>query len=284
MKLGVTSYSFMKYVRQVRCDYAALCDIAKDMGFEGVEFINLDMLFDDPIGDVLEAAHGIRGHCEKIGLEITAYTVSADLLADDAGKELANIRSCVDVAAALGAKVLRHDAAWAPRSVFGYGYKDAIAEIVPLIREITEYAEAKGVKTCTENHGRFFQDPERVRELIEAVNHPNYGWLVDIGNFMGVDADIVDAVQTAAPYAFHVHIKDNLFKPGSGIAPEGWDVTGRGDYLRATAPGHGVVPIAQCINILRESGYDGYISLEFEGWEDTLQAIKSGYAYLRKLL
>jgi sugar phosphate isomerase/epimerase len=284
MKIGITTYSFMKYVRQVKCDYNDICDLTKKLGFDGIEFIDIDRVFEQPIGDIMAAALVIREHCEKIGLEIVAYTVGANFLADDIDGELRRIRGCVDIAAALGAKLMRHDAAWGPRKIFGYGYREAIAEMAPLIREIADYAGSKGVKTCTENHGRFFQAPDRVKALIDAVNHPNYGWLIDMGNFMGVDADIIEAVKIAAPYAFHVHAKDNLFKPGSGIAPAGWDPTGGGNYLRATVPGHGVVPIAQCVNIIREAGYDGYVSMEFEGWEDPLKALESGYAYLRKLV
>jgi len=284
MKLGVTSYSFLKYAKQTKCGYNEICDISKKIGFEGIEFVDLGNILAYPVGDDMTLAQGIKEHCAEIGLEIVAYTVGANFLADDVEAEMRRVRGCVDVTAALGAKVMRHDAAWGPRKTFGYGYDEAIAELAPRIREIADYAASKGVKTCTENHGRYFQAPDRVKALIDAVNHPNYGWLIDMGNFMGVDADIVGAVRTAAPYAFHVHVKDNLFKPGGCVAPVGWSPTTGGNYLRATVPGHGYVPIAHCINIIREAGYEGYISLEFEGWEDTLPALESGYAYIRKLV
>jgi len=284
MKIGVSSYSFSKYARETKCGYHDICDIAKEIGFEGIEFINLNSLCACPGGDEMKVALDIKDHCAKIGLEIISYTVNGNFLSDDLPAELKRLRSCVDITVTLGAKVMRHDAAWGPRPLFRYGYRDAIAEIAPHIRSLTEYAESRGVKTCTENHGRFFQDAERVKELIEAVNHPNYGWLIDIGNFMGVDGDILEAVRLASPYIFHLHAKDNLYKTGSEIAPDGWSRTRGGNYLRATVPGHGVVPIQQCINIVKEAGYDGYVSLEFEGWEDNLLALKSGYAYLRKLV
>ena len=285
MKVGVTSYSFLKYAKQTNCGYFEMCDISKGLGFDGIEFIGLNSLIEgaDQGRGEAELAAGIKEHCAKIGLEIVAYTVGANFLEDDAAAEVARVKGCVDVASALGAKVMRHDSAWGPRGTFGYGYRDAIAEIAPLIREVADYAASKGIKTCTENHGRFFQAPERLRELIRAVNNPNYGWLVDIGNFMGVDADVLEAVEIAAPYAFHVHVKDNLFKPGCATTPVGWDATTGGNWVRATVPGHGDVPIQQCVNILKASGYGGYLSLEFEGWEDSMQALKSGYAFLRGL-
>lgn len=48
--------------------------------------------------------------------------------------------------------------------------------------------------------------------------------------------------------------------------------------------GHGIVPVEQCISILKRFGYDGVLSLEFEGLEDTLTAVKCGHDYLRKYI
>jgi NADP-dependent 3-hydroxy acid dehydrogenase YdfG len=144
-----------------------------------------------------------------------------------------------------------------------------------------EYAAAKGVRTTTENHGYIFQDPERVEELILAVGHENYGWLCDIGNFLCADCDIVRAVSCAAPYTYHVHVKDFLVKSGLFDKPEGFFETRGGNYLRGTVVGHGVVPVDACMAILKDAGYAGTLSLEFEGMEQNIPAIQAGYAYLR---
>ena len=37
MKIGVSSYSFSKYLADTKCGYEAICDIAKNMGFDGIE-------------------------------------------------------------------------------------------------------------------------------------------------------------------------------------------------------------------------------------------------------
>ena len=34
MKVGVSSYSFSKYLQQTGCNYLKLCDLAKEMGFD----------------------------------------------------------------------------------------------------------------------------------------------------------------------------------------------------------------------------------------------------------
>ena len=285
MKIGVSSYSFSKYMTETKCGYLAICDIAKEMGFEGIEFVNLKNEKWGEGEDEFAIAAKLREHCAKIGLEIIAYTVGANFLADDIEAEMAKLRHCVDVAEALGAPVMRHDVVYKLRNKPLYTYKDAIAEIAPLINEISNYAKEKGIKTCTENHGYIIQAPERVEELILAVNNPNYGWLCDMGNFLCADAEPARAVSIAAPYVFHVHAKDFLFKSGNEQRPAGYGITtNEGNYLRGTVVGHGVVPVKKCVDILKKTGYDGWMSIEFEGAENNLQALRDGLANLKSIL
>lgn len=274
MTIGVSTYSFAKYRAATGCDLFALCDKAKELGFDHIDFA------DQPTD--IKTAEELRAYCEKLALPIGAYSVGANLLAEDIDAELARLRSAVDVAAALGVTVMRHDVAFAIPKKHLYSYRDAIREMVPRIREIADYAQSKGIRTCSENHGYIFQAPERVEELILAVGHENYGWLCDVGNFLCADAAPVHAVAIAAPYTFHVHIKDFIVKPGILSKPEGFFVTSGGNYLRGTVIGHGDVPIGNCINALRKGGYDGRLTIEFEGLEDNITALQYGLAFLRQ--
>ncbi len=282
MKIGVSSYSFNKYILKEKCDYIKICDLAKEMGFEGIEFTPLDNKSYGITDDPMKTAGEIREHCERIGLEIIAYTVDADLVGEGAEDSLKKLLSYIDVAEALGAKLLRHDVCYKLPKKHLYSYRDAIKELVPRIRIATEYAAKKGIRTCTENHGYIFQAPERVEELILAVGHENYGWLCDMGNFLCADADPVKAVATAAPYAFHVHAKDFLFRDGTHPQPYGYFDTLGGNHIRGTVIGHGVVPVRSCITALKRAGYDGWLSVEFEGMEDSLEGIKGGFDFLKK--
>ena len=275
MKIGVSSYSFSKYMQQPGADYFAVCDLAKKMGYDAIEFIDLSLEV-QPADSLAELAKAIRRHCEEIDLPIAAYTVGADFLRPD---EARAVMEKVDIADALGAKVLRHDAAWSLPE--GMDWRELIEKIAPDIRRVTEYAAQKGIRTCTENHGYILQDAERVETLIRTVNHPNYGWLVDMGNFLCADDQPVHAVPIAAPYAFHVHVKDFLYKPADAENPgQGWFPSRNGSYLRGTVAGHGVVPIRRCLQTLKSAGYDGVVSYEFEGMEENLPALEAALAFL----
>jgi sugar phosphate isomerase/epimerase len=278
MKIGVSSYSFLKYMQQTGCDYIKICDLAKELGFEGIEFIDLN---GETHEERLRQAKRIKEHCKEIDFPVIAYTVGANMLAEDICSEVKRVKECVDICAELGADLMRHDAAFALKDKPFYTYKDAIAEMTPYIREITEYAKGKGIKTCLENHGFIFQAPERVEELILAVKNENYGWLCDIGNFLCADSDPLYSVAIAAPYTFHAHVKDFLFKEAALGKPEGFIETKSGNFLRGTILGHGIVPVKECIGLLKKAGYDGWVSLEFEGLEDNMTALEMGYRYLK---
>lgn len=284
MKLGVSSYSFQRLLKH-GMNYFEACDHAKEMGYDGIEFIDLNLEFGRGEETAEELAAHLRAHCDGIGLDIPAYTVAADFLNGrngPAADEPRRIMKCVDVAETLGARVLRHDAFWKHD---GYrDWRDAVQAVAPGIRAVTLYAQKKGIVTCTENHGRIMQDSSRVEYLIRSVGESNYGWLVDIGNFLCADEEPQHAVGVAAPYAVHAHVKDFLFKSGECEKPGGkWLETRGGNYLRGTVTGHGVVPVRACLRILQNAGYDGYLSVEFEGAEEVLPALQAAEEYLRRI-
>lgn len=283
MKIGVSSYSFANYIKNEKCDYIKICDLAKEMGFDGIEFIPLEEKGYGITDDPKSCAAEIRKHCSEIGLEICAYTVGADIY--NSGEEaVKSVCAHIDVAQILGAPVVRFDVCYSLPHEHLISYRDAIDVMVPYIRRIADYAEAKGIRVCTENHGYIFQSPERVEELILAVNHKNYGWLCDIGNFMCTGDDPAHSVAIAAPYTFHAHAKDFIFKNGDNGAIDGFIPTSNGNYIRGTVIGHGVVPVRRCVSILKKTGYDGWLSVEFEGWEECIKAIRAGGKYLRSLV
>ena len=278
MKLGVSSYSYAKYMKQTGCDLKEICSLARGMGFDAIEFTTIKA--EDPMA----LAGELREFCASLGLEIAAYAVGMNLLKGDSEENVAELKRCVDVAEALGAPVMRHDICSSLPE--GMTWEEAIPVMAPLIRRVTEYAAEKGIRTCSENHGFIFQDSERVEKVIRAVDHGNYRWLLDIGNFLCADEMPTDAIERALPYTIHVHVKDFLYRKAEelSVLPDGFFKTRNGNLLRGTILGHGDVPVATCIQRLREFGYDGTVSLEFEGAEENLNAVRLGYAYMCKLM
>ncbi|MBE6758260.1 MAG: sugar phosphate isomerase/epimerase [Ruminococcaceae bacterium] len=279
MRTAISSYSFQRAINRGEESQLSVIAKAKAMGLDAIEFIDLC-----PPEGVSEEDYAtkLREEAAKEGIAIAAYTVAADLLREDLDAEIERVCRKVDVAVLLGAPLLRHDATFQNPPE---GWEAVLPRLAEGCRRITEYAAARGVRTMVENHGFFCQDSVRVEALCRAVAHENFGLLVDTGNFLCVDESSEAAVTRCAPYAFHVHIKDFLFKSAEeGVPSDGWIVTRGGNFLRGTVAGHGVVPIARCVAALKAAGYDGTVSLEFEGWENLDDALPHGVAFLKKVI
>ena len=285
MKTCVSSYSFSTYCRESGKTQLDLIALAKDMGFDAIEFTDLDV----PEGQTCEDyARRLRETADKLGMPIANYTVGADLLnADDPAAEVDRLCRQADIAKILGASGMRHDAAWGydDERCHYLGFDNALPLLAERCRAVTEYAASLGVSTMTENHGQFCQESARVERLINTVAHPNFGQLVDVGNFLCADDEPASAVGRAALYAKHVHVKDFHVKSGNEPDPgDGFFTTRGGTYLRGAILGHGNVPVYQCLRVLKSKGYDGYVSIEFEGMEDNLSALRIGLANLKRYI
>ena len=288
MKFSVSTYSYCRLINSGEKTLEECIALAKESGFDGIEFVDLG---DIPDGlSKKEYAAKLREECEKQGVEPVSYTIGADFLHGsdgDTDKEIARLKEEVEVGAALGVKLMRHDATRGYDSKDrGYkGFDDALPVIIRGCREVTEYAKTFGIKTMVENHGYFCQESTRVEKIVNGVANDNFGLLVDIGNFMCADENPVEAVGRVAPYAFHVHAKD--FHKKSGNAPfflDGFFRTRGGTYLRGAIIGHGDVPVYQCISTLKENGYDGYVTVEFEGMEDQITGTQYGLNTLKRIV
>ena len=285
MKIGVSSYSYSRLVGSGKIRQIDVISKAKEAGFDVIEFSTISV----PQGKTLkDYARELRDEAERVGIPIANYTIGADFVngcGGDLRAEVERLKGEVDIAEILGAPGMRHDITYnMPRGRFAT-FDDAIAAIAPAVREVSEYAASKGIRTMTENHGFISQDSTRVERLVSAVGHPNFGVLIDIGNFSCADEDQAVAVGRLAPLAFHVHAKDFHIKSGNGVNPgEGWFMSRGGNFLRGAIIGHGDVPLLQALRALKRTGYDGVLSVEFEGMEDPETGIRIGRDNLIRLL
>ncbi len=282
MKTCISTYSFWRMMRDGWTMFDVI-DKVKELGADGVEFVLDDSV---PEGETLEErAVKLAEYARGIGLETPIYTTGANFFQKDPAAEIKRVERHVDAASAAGIKLMRHDIT----AGFYAGYEglqtfDAVLPTVSAaIREVASYAQSKGVTTCSENHGRLVQDSDRMLAVFNAVAHPNYKYLCDIGNFGGVDEDCAKAVSKLLPFIAHVHAKDCFWRSGKERDPGfGWGRTRAGNYRRATIYGQGDVPVFQILYNIRSSGYDGFVSLEFEGIEENVLGVTQSFANLKR--
>ena len=281
--IGVSSYSFGHYFEDL--GVKGIMAEAKKMGYEAIEFAELSVVGDHKTE--LETAKKYKDYALETGIKINMFAVGADLIKYQQGgkcieDEIERIKRKVDVAKVLGLDKMRHDIAWDYKG--GTSLK-LFFEVLPVCanaaREITKYAEQQGIKTMFENHGFFVQNADRVITMLEEVNHPNFGLLLDMGNFVCADDNNLNSVKICAKYAFHCHAKDFFSKPYDCADEDGWFRSKGGTLLQGCALSEGIINPVRCMEILKEQGYKGDISLEYEGSGDNLAGIKKGYEVLR---
>lgn len=284
MQLSVSTYSLSRWRRENRKTLEQSIDVIAELGVPGIEFSGLDeKAADNPV----RRAGQIRRRCEKRGLKVVSYCVGAELLCPPEAqrKVIDRLKQDVDVAAELGAPSMRHDVTRGFKSYEGYAgpqtFASALKVVVPAVREIADYGQTRSVKTTLENHGFYMQASERVEKLIQKVNHPNYGLTMDMGNFLCVNEDPVQAVRRAVKYAVMAHVKDFHVRNKKTMPPSGWFATPTPIALRGAIVGHGAVDIPAQLKILKQAGYTGFLSLEFEGMEEPRRAVQLGLEYLR---
>lgn len=275
MKVGLSSYSLSRAIAKGDLGILEAIDWIANEGGEHIEIVP-GSTWDIHAGDMPEK---IAARAKEAGIDLSSYTIGANFIQPDAAalaKEVERVKGEVDIAARLGVKLMRYDAGWRPiPETTLENFEKDLPVVAGACREVASYAAQFGITCSVENHGYHFQGCERVRRLVNAVNLPNYKTTLDVGNFLCADDDPVAAVKTNIDIASMIHFKDFFRRPISN-APNGagWFRTKGGHYLRGTIIGQGDVDLETIVKIIKESGYNGYISVEFEGQEDCIFGCK----------
>jgi len=281
MKWGVSTYSLAGALHSGDLTVATLIDYIAEIGGEHVEIVPIGYsLSDNP-----ELIDVIKAQALKNGLDISNYAIGANFLTEDTAayeQEITRVKSEVDIAAQLSVKLMRHDVASTPDVSIGH-FNAVLPRLAEACAQVADYAAEFGITTSVENHGYFIQNSDRVQALVQAVNRPNFRTTLDIGNFMCADENPVAAVRNNLPFASIVHIKDFYLRPSYRNPGEGWFPTTAGNYLRGAIAGQGDVDMWEVLRIIKASGYDGYLSLEFEGLEECRKGTRFGLHTLRRI-
>ncbi|ASA24776.1 sugar phosphate isomerase/epimerase family protein [Paenibacillus donghaensis] len=281
MKLGISTYSLHAAFSAGELTLSGVLETIAGMGAEHAEIVPLGFnLIDQPqlIEDILKTAGGL-------GLELSNYAVGAQfagLPEADWQQEVERVKREVDVCAALGIRRMRHDvASAADLSISNYLHE--LPRLVEACRQVADYAAGFGITTSVENHGYFIQHSDRVQALVKAVDRDNFRTTLDVGNFLCADENPVTAVANNVKLASMVHVKDFYVRAPQRQPGEGWFPSSGGSWLRGAIVGQGDIDMPQVLRIVKQSGYDGYISIEFEGMEDCRMGTRRGLEYVKRI-
>jgi len=188
----------------------------------------------------------LRHKAADLGVAISGTGVrnnftTSDKAIRDADVQL--IKDWVEVAARLGAPVLRVFAdtfkglTWQDVSK-GFTREQVQEWIVDDLKQCADHAGTFGVHIGLQNHGDFLRTGEDVLALLDAVDSPWCGAMIDIGSFKSKDpyADIA----LLAPRAVNWQIKQSIAGGDAHFPPD----------------------LPRLMRIVRKSGYRGYLPIE----------------------
>jgi len=227
---------------------------AEDLGLRAVE------LEDKHIGDPTPARiEELRAAAARHRLEIVNIALMNNFgVADPARRAAEEARTIewMGIARRLGSKFLRTFAGW-PEGDRAARWPGMIASLRAVCAK-TQEAELPLVME-NHNHGGFVQGAADVERILDEVQSPALHLLLDSGNYL----DGLPSIRRTARLARHVHAKFGH------IAPDGRDQ--RVDNEAALAA-------------LRDGGFDGCVSIEYEGEEASRTAVPRAVAFLRRRL
>lgn len=236
----------------------------------------------------------IRNTADRLGLKIIALTPYCSRFNDlDAGvreAEIQGIHSVIEYAGVLGAKYIRIYAGnYAQTDTDPEGKKRA--HLVDSMRRLGDKAQQAGVTLVMENH--FNTMTVSAADSISAareINHPAVGILYDQANltFTGMES-WEEALELQFSAIRYTHVKDLVFR-GEHTGFTSSDVSHPREEERNVTTkivGEGIIPWPAILQAMKDRGYDGWLSLEYERrWHpqdipDACIGMKRSAAYLR---
>jgi sugar phosphate isomerase/epimerase len=233
--------------------------IAKETyGLDAVEYVN--QFFKDKAEDTQYLTQ-LKNECEKYGVKSLIIMVDgegnlADTSATARDKAVENHYKWVKAAKFLGCHSIRVNAGG--RGTMGQMQAAAIESLTKL----STYAADYGINVIVENHGSNSSYGKWLAEIMKCVNKPNCGTLPDLGNFY--EYDRYKGVTELMPFA-------------KGVSAKTHDFDANGNETQ--------IDYEKMMKIISDSGFRGYIDVEYEGIKlNEEEGIKATIALLKRVI
>ena len=245
-RLSLAAYSFRSVFEYVRGkpqvapegrESWSMIDFVDYCVAQGFDAAELTAYFFEPeVSD--ERLLEIRRHAFVSGMPISGTAIGNDFTVaeDRLPNQIEQTKRWIDKAAILGAPHIRIFAGTG-RSL--RQHPERLPAICEAANECGAYAGERGIFLGIENHGDLTID-EMLR-ILEGMDHPWVGMNVDTGNFFSDTP--YDDVARCMPYAVNVQFKSLLTDPDRKKTP---------------------VDLERMTGLIRDSGYQGYVVLEYE--------------------
>ena len=293
MKLGISIYSISRKIMSGEMSPETGVKWLADAGAEVIEIV--------PFGIDILGNKNLAGELNKIAREngsmIANYSLNANFLMlnqNEYDAEFERVKTHINAAANLEVKTMRIDSSGYRRKPEDNTIENFMLDL-PVIAEaynkLCEYAKKYNIKILLENHGFHINGSDRVGIVLNQVKNENFSHQFDAGNFLCVDENPEIAAKRLINKAETIHMKDFYIRdedcdPGDATQFDcsgSWFRSQHGAYLRGSILGQGDMRIEKIAKIIKQSGFDGNIYLEYEGMEECFYGTTVGFNNMKKL-
>ncbi len=242
LKISLAQWSLHREIFEGNLDNLDFAITAKnDFGITRVEYVN--RFFRDKDNNYIRE---MRKRGEDAGVYSLLIMVDGEgMLGDpDLGKRIIAVeqhRRWLEAANILGCHSIRVN----PDSEGSY--ETQMDLVVDGLNRLTAHGADYGINVIVENHGGFSSNGKWLAEVIRRVDNPRCGTLPDFGNFRITPVEYYDrylGIREMMPFA-------------KGVSAKSWDFDSLGNETE--------IDYQKMLRIVYESGYDGYIGIEYEG-------------------
>jgi L-ribulose-5-phosphate 3-epimerase len=241
-KISLAQWSWHRRLRgqqQPKMDNLDFAVNARLFGFEGVEYVN--QFFMDKAEDISYLAE-MKQRAEDNGVESILIMCDGEGNLGDPDSQrrtqaVENHYKWLEAAKYLGCHSIRVNAG--SRGT----YNEQLDLATDGLRRLSEKGAEYKLNVIVENHGGLSSNSEWLTSVIKNVGLPNCGTLPDFGNFPP-EADRYKSVEMMMPYA-------------RGASGKSYDFGENGDET--------TIDFYRMMKIVVDSGYKGYVDVEYEG-------------------
>ncbi|MDW5325023.1 sugar phosphate isomerase/epimerase family protein [Plantactinospora sp. KLBMP9567] len=232
-------------------------------GYDGVDFIFAKLL-EVPKAEYDQQLLDVRATAERVGIDIGYlghHTTFVSPREFDRERGIESFKKALDAAAVLGAKsvcTLIGDGYYDPPLNVLLSRKDAWRQCREAITEVAAHASKLGLNVSIELlQGTILNRVELIERMFDEVGASNLRMTMDTGAFyvaVKPFMNVKQAIKRLGPYIDIVQIKDEVGLPTIVHCNHIWF-------------GGGLVDFRETYEALAEINFDGYVSVEWEGWQ-----------------
>lgn len=257
MKIGIDNYCYHRFMGEVypeqqQPDYNMTMQDYLDRAIElGVDGVSLESCFFPSFeADYLAE---LKAKLDEHNLDRVFAWGHPDGLEGGTNYEAYDeMIKMMEYSKAIGADVMR-----VVGSSFSFrfeNHQEQIERLTVMFKLAMKEADKYGLKLACENHIDFNSD--EMLQLINNVDHPNFGINLDTGNFMRMLDDPVKGAAKLAKHVFATHVKDLKPEPGQDV--DHWH------FFSTTPVGEGLVDNQKLAQILYDAGFEGFLAVELD--------------------